>query len=125
MMSPDILAMPAAGQDLYGKTAGDMVSDMRVYEDGSAAGTFHYVTGYTGFNESVKKEQEGYYFPFELKKTGEKMTFLKNGNPVKQDIPWEEKNVLRVTKGDTFTIQVDSEDVCTLNFKKAAFDPKE
>ena len=41
MISPDILAMPAAGEDLYGKTAGDMVSDMRVYEDGSAAGTFH------------------------------------------------------------------------------------
>lgn len=125
MMSPDILAMPAASQDLYGKTAGEMVSGMMVYEDGSAVGTFHYVTGYTGFNESTKKEQEGYYFPFELKKTGEKMSFVKNGVPAKQDIPWEEKNVLRVTKEDTFTIQVDGEDVCTLNFKKAKFEPKE
>ena len=89
-MSPDILAMPAASQDLYGKTAGEMVSGMMVYEDGS-----------------------------------EKMSFVKNEVPAKQDIPWEEKNVLRVTKEDTFTIQVDGEDVCTLNFKKAKFEPKE
>lgn len=124
MISPDILTMPAAGQDLYGKTAGEMVTDPKVYEDGSVEGTFHYVSGYTGFNGSNAKEQEGYYFPVHLTKAGEKMTFKKNGKVSKKEILWEADNVFRVTSGDTFTILVDGEEAVTLNFERADFEPK-
>lgn len=58
--SPDI-EIPAAGQELYGKTVGDMVENgMEVLEDGTVKGTFKYVTDYTGFNGSEPDEQEGY-----------------------------------------------------------------
>ena len=74
-VSSDI-EIPAAGQNLYGKTVGEMIGDdVSVADDGAVTGTFHYVTGYTGFNESVPAEQEGYFFPFTLKETGTTMTF--------------------------------------------------
>lgn len=116
--------MPAAGQDFYGKTAGEMISDTWVGENGTVTGTFHYVTGYTGFNEAVPAEQEGYFFPFTLTKTGSTMSFLKNGEPGKTGIPWEANNVFRVTPGDTFEIQVDGQKVVELNFSRAVFSPK-
>lgn len=59
--------------------------DLMVKADGSVTGTFHHVTGYTEFS-SEPDEQEGYYFPFHLTKTGSKMTFKKNGSPAKQNI---------------------------------------
>ena len=117
MISPDIMTMPAAGQDFYGKTAGEMITDPAVDTEGNVTGTFHYVQGYTGFNGTVKKEQEGYYFPFHLTKTGTTMTF-------KENIAWEADNVFRVTEGDTFTILVDGEEAVTLKFGKAVFEPK-
>lgn len=116
--------MPAAGQDFYGKTAGEMISDAWVGENGTVTGTFHYVTGYTGFNEAVPEEQEGYFFPFTLTKTGSTMSFLKNGEPGKTEIHWEANNVFRVTPGDTFEIQVDGQKVVELNFSRAVFSPK-
>ncbi len=123
MISPDIMTIPAAGQDLYGKTVGELIgSDVAVSEDGTVTGIFHYVTGYTGFNSAEVEEQSGYYFPFTLEKTGEKMSFLKNGEPSKTDIAWEANNVFRVTAGDTFTIKVDGQDVITLNFSQASFE---
>lgn len=124
MISPDIMTMPAAGQDFYGKTAGEMITDPAVDTEGNVTGTFHYVQGYTGFNGTVKKEQEGYYFPFHLAKTGSKMTFKKNGEVSKENITWEADNVFRVTAGDTFTILVDGEEAVTLKFNKAVFEPK-
>ena len=46
MISPDIMTIPAASQDLYGKTVGDMIgSDVKVSANGEVTGTFHYVTG--------------------------------------------------------------------------------
>ena len=125
MISPDIMTVPAAGQDMYGKTAGDMIGDdVKVQADGTVTGTFHYVTGYTGFNVSVPGEQEGYFFPFTLTQEGEKMSFLKNGSPGKTDIDWEANNVFRVTASDTFTVKVDGTDVVTFNFAKATFEEK-
>lgn len=121
-VSPDV-EIPAAGQDLYGKSVGDMVEDIEVAEDGSVTGTFHYVTGYTGFNSAVPTEQEGYFFPFTLKKSGTTMTFKKNGVEGKKDIPWEANNVFRVTSSDTFTVLVDDEEVITFSFAGATFEP--
>lgn len=125
MISPDILTIPAAGQDLYGKTVADMGTDLRVDVDGNVTGTFEYVTGYTGFNASKATEQEGYYFPFTLTQTGETMTFIKNNTPTKTDIAWEANNVFRVTKDDTFEVKVDGQTVVIFNFAKATFKPKE
>ena len=124
MISPDIMTIPAAGQDLYGKTAGEMASDLFVSKDGTVTGTFRYVTGYTGFNSTKASEQEGYFFPFTLTQTGEKMTFKKNGKATKTGIAWEANNVFRVTAGDTFTVLVDDAEVVTFNFAKAPFEPK-
>lgn len=125
MISPDLMTLPAAGQDFYGKTAGELMKGGSISADGTVTGTFPYVTGYTGFNSSKKEEQEGYFFPFELKKAGTTMTFKKNGRVSKNKITWESDNVFRVTAGDTFTILVDDEEVVTLNFAKAVFEPKE
>lgn len=121
-VSPDV-EIPAAGQDLYGKSVGDMVEGIEVAENGAVTGTFHYVTGYTGFNSAEPSEQEGYFFPFTLKKSGETMTFKKNGEDSKKDIPWEANNVFRVTSSDTFTVLVDDEEVITFSFSGATFEP--
>ena len=83
--------------------------------DGTVTGTLKHVTDYTQFNEAVPAEQEGYFFPFKLTKTGTKMTFKK------KDIAWEAMNVFRVTKTDTFEVIVDDESVVTFSFAKATF----
>lgn len=124
MISPDIMTLPAAGQDFYGKTAGEMITGAAVDINGNVTGTFQYVTGYTGFNSENTEEQEGYFFPFHLTKAGTTMSFLKNGEPGKEDIPWEADNVFRITQGDTFEIKVDGNSVVTLSFDKAVFQPK-
>lgn len=93
---------------------------MKVLEDGTVKGTFKYVTDYTEFSSNTE-EQNGYYFPFSLKKSGTKMTFKKNGSPVKEGIAYEKDNVFRVTSSDTFTVSVDDEDVITFKFNQANF----
>ena len=46
--------------------------DVEVSESGAVTGTFHYVTGYTGFNESVPAEQEGLFLPVHFEGNGER-----------------------------------------------------
>ncbi|OUQ69782.1 hypothetical protein B5E53_02265 [Eubacterium sp. An11] len=117
------MTIPSQGQTLYGKRISSLIgSDVKVYEDGTVTGTLKHVTGYTGFNESVPEEQEGYFFPFKLTKSGTNITFKKNGSETKQSIPWEADNVFRVTKGDTFEVLVDEESVVTFNFAQATFE---
>ncbi len=79
------------------------------------------MTGYTQFNEADPEEQEGYFFPFRLMQTGEKMTFKKNGIETKKDIAWEADNVFRVTKTDTFEVLVDGNTLVIFNFAQATF----
>ena len=102
-----------------------MVDGAAILADGSVTGTLKYVTGYTGFNSEKTEEQEGYFFPFNLGKIGETMTFKKNGAVSKEGIPWEQANVFRVTAGDTFTVLVDDEEVITFNFAKVEFEEVE
>ena len=119
------MTIPAASQDLLGKTVGDMVEPgMYVQGDGSVFGTFKYVTGYEEFNSTVPEEQEGYFFPFELKQTGSKMTFKKNGVITKNEIAFDKDIVFRVTKGDAFEVLVDGKHVVTFNFRNARFKPE-
>lgn len=80
------------------------------------------MTGYTQFNPEVPAEQEGYFFPFRLAKSGTTITFKKNGEAGKTDIPWEADNVFRVTQSDTFEVLVDGSSVVTFNFAKADFE---
>lgn len=122
MIASDILTIPSQGQTLYGKRVSSLIGDdVKVLEDGTVTGTFKHVTGYTGFNGEDPEEQEGYFFPFKLTKTGTTMSFKKNGVPGKTDIPWEAENVFRVTKDDTFEVLVDGTSVVTFNFASVSF----
>lgn len=122
VIGSDVLTIPTQGQTLYGKRVSSLIGeDVQVLTDGSVLGTFKHVTGYTGFNSEVPAEQEGYFFPFKLTQTGTNMTFKKNGEPAKTDIPFEASNVFRVTKTDTFEVLVDGSSVVTFNFAKATF----
>ena len=123
MIASDILTIPSQGQTLYGKRVSSLIGGaVKVYADGTVTGTFKHVTGYTGFNGENPEEQEGFFFPFHLAKTGTTMTFKKNGEPGKTGIAWEADNVFRVTASDTFEVLVDDEHVVTLNFAKATFE---
>ena len=97
-------------------------TDVKVDENGSVTGTFHKVTGYTGFNSTNTTEQSGYFFPFSLEKTGTNMTFKKNGAVTKENISFEKDNVFRVTKTAKFEVLVDNESVVTLTFNNATFE---
>ena len=93
---------------------------MKVYKDGTVSGTFKHVTGYTQFS-GEEEQQEGYYFPFKLAKSGEKMEFKKNGSTSSGEITWDADNVFRVTASDTFEVLVDGTSVVTFNFTQAVF----
>lgn len=122
MIGSDLIIIPSQGSTLYGKRVSSLIgSDVKVFEDGSVEGTLKHVTGYTQFSDQPD-EQEGYYFPFKLVKSGTKMTFKKNGQETKKDIAWEADNVFRVTALDTFEVLVDDEHVVTFNFARATFE---
>ena len=122
MIGSDTLTLFPGSQTLLGKQVAELVgNDLMVKADGSVVGTFHHVKGYTEFS-SEPDEQEGYYFPFHLTKTGSKMTFKKNDSPTKQDIAFDPDIVFRVAKGDTFEVLVDDHSVVKFNFAGATFE---
>ena len=122
MIGSDTLTLFPSSQTLLGKQVSELVGDdLTVKADGSVTGTFHHVTGYTEFS-SEPDEQEGYYFPFHLTKTGTKMTFKKNGSPTKQGITFDPDIIFRVTKDDTFEVLVDDSSVVKFNFAGATFE---
>ena len=122
MIGSDTLSRFPGSQTLLGKQVSELVGDdLTVKADGSVTGTFHHVTGYTEFS-SEPDEQEGYYFPFHLTKTGTKMTFKKNGSPTKQGITFDPDIIFRVTKDDTFEVLVDDSSVVKFNFAGATFE---
>ena len=123
MIGSDVLTLFPQGQTLLGKRVSSLVgSDLKVLKDGSVTGTIKNVTGYTQFS-SKPEEQSGYYFPFKLPQTGTKMTIKKNGVAAegKENMAFDPDIILRVTKTDTFTIEVDGSPVVTFNFQKATF----
>ena len=122
MIGSDTLTLFPGSQTILGKQVSELVGDdLTVKADGSVTGTFHHVTGYTEFS-SEPDEQEGYYFPFHLTKTGTKMTFKKNGSPTKQGITFDPDIIFRVTKDDTFEVLVDDSSVVKFNFAGATFE---
>lgn len=123
MIGSDVLTLFPQGQTLLGKRVSSLVgSDLKVLKDGSVTGTIKNVTGYTQFS-SKSEEQSGYYFPFKLTQTGTRMTIKKNGvaGEGKENMAFDPDIILRVTKTDTFTIEVDGSPVVTFNFQKATF----
>lgn len=123
MIGSDVLTLFPQGQTLLGKRVSSLVgSDLKVLKDGSVTGTIKNVTGYTQFSSKLE-EQNGYYFPFKLTQTGTKMTIKKNGvaGEGKENMVFDPDIILRVTKTDTFTIEVDGSPVVTFNFQKATF----
>ena len=122
MIGSDTLTFFPGSQTLLGKQVSELVGDdLTVKADGSVTGTFHHVTGYTEFS-SEPDEQEGYYFPVHLTKTGTQMTFKKHGSPPKQGITLDPDIIFRVTKDDTFEVLVDDSSVVKFNFAGATFD---
>lgn len=124
MIGSDILTLFPGSQSLLGKQVSEMVGeDLSVSEDGAVTGTFHHVTGFTDFS-SKSEEQEGYYFPFKLTQTGTTMTLKKNGvaGEGKEDMPFDPEIIFRVTKSDTFSVEVDSVPVVTFTFAGATFE---
>ena len=110
------MTLYSGGQSLLGKRVSSLVgNDLKVLADGSVVGTIKKVTGYTQFS-SKKEEQSGYYFPFKLTKTGTTMTLKKNGvaGEGKEDMAF-------VSRGDTFTVEVDDSPVVTFNFKNVTW----
>ena len=123
MIGSDVLTLFPQGQTLLGKRVSSLVgSDLKVLKDGSVTGTIKKGTEYTQFS-SKPEEQIGYYFPFKLTQTGTKMTIKKNGvaGEGKENMTFDPDIILRVTKTDTFTIEVDGSPVVTFNFQKATF----
>lgn len=124
MIGSDVLTLFPGSQSLLGKSVSEMVgNDLSVSKDGAVTGTFHHVTGFTDFS-SIPAEQEGYYFPFRLTQTGTLMTIKKNGvaGGGKENMTFDPEIILRVTKGDTFSIEVDSKPVITFTFSGATFE---
>lgn len=129
MISDKVLTIPAQSKTLLGKTVSEMISpDTYVAVNGAVIGTLNYITDYTEFNATKPEEQKGYYFPFELADGigtvgTSKMTIMKNGvaSDEKTDMNYDPELLLRVTKGDKFSIFVDDEEVITLTFAGAKF----
>lgn len=123
MISSDLLTLFPADQSLLGKKVSDLVGDdLAVRADGTVTGTFHYVTDFTEFSSTVE-EQQGYYFPFHLTVTGEKMTFRKNGEVSKENLAFDPDILFRVEADTTFEVLVDNQSIVTFQFHAATFEP--
>ena len=117
-----LASIPANTETWLEKKISDMIEDgAKILNDGSVKATFKEVTGFTGFNGAEPSEQEGYFFPFTLNTTGEKMTFKKNGVVTKEDIPFDPQIIFRITQTDTFEVLVDGKSYITFNFNMSTF----
>ena len=59
MIGSDTLTLFPGSQTLLGKQVSDMVgNDLKVYQSGEVVGTFHYVTGFTGFRASRRSKPD-------------------------------------------------------------------
>lgn len=90
--------------------------------DGSVVGSIKNVTGFTEFSKTVN-QQSGHFFPFEIEKTGAKMTWKKDGKDTRiKDHDFEKSNVIKVEKTQKWEIIVDGETVITFDFSHAEFE---
>lgn len=125
LIDSNIMTVYKLSETVLGKSVSDLISDnVNVLASGTVTGTLKHVTGFTDFNNNNINEQSGYYFPLKLTQTGTKMTIKTNGEirPDKTNMKFDPEILLRVANKDaTFTIEVDGNEVVTLNFKKTTF----
>lgn len=119
-ISENILTMPDQDRTILGKKVSEMIGkDTYVCTNGTIHGELKHIDNFILFS-SNPSEQEGYYFPFLLSGTGEKMTFVKNGVVTKRDIDYDPEVLFRVTSPNTiWEVIVDNKPVVKLNFKTA------
>ena len=128
--SSTLAEVPSDKTVLLGKTVSTFIRNGNVLDDGSVMGSLKWVEDFTAFNESVKAEQNGYFFPVKLtgKVTGKTMSIVKNGEERddKKDMPFDPELILRVEdSNDRFAVYVDGKHVITFNFKKTSFNDEE
>lgn len=121
-----IMSIPDQSVKFLDKPISEMVSkDTYVGANGSVYGTLKYITGFDAFNSTNVTEQSGYYFPFNLAKSGTKMTFKKNGVVTKRDIDYDPEILFRLTGPNTiWEVYLDDETTpaVKLNFRTAIFE---
>lgn len=104
-------------------TVADMISDdTYVGTDGKVHGTVYHLDNYKEFNQNNPAEQTGNFFPFRLNVVNAStMTFKKNDQPNKTDIPFDKDIVFKVTSGDKWAVYVDQNETpeVTLDFSTA------
>ena len=127
MTASDQVTVLSADQTPIGETVSvaDMIEDgAKIIGDGSVIATFHHVDSFPEFNPSVKEEQSGYYFPFQLSCKGKQMTLKKNGvtRADKTNMPFDDTIVFRVEEGDEFSVIVDGKPYINLNFDYSTFE---
>lgn len=117
-----IVTVPTQNTEILSKKVSAMVgNETKVLSDGSVKGTLHKVSGFEQFSVEVS-EQEGYFFPFTINVSGEKMTIKRNGVTLKEDVEFSANNVIKVNPTDVYEIIVDNNTIVTLNFAMSAFD---
>lgn len=116
--------IPAQSTSWLNKTVAEMVNDNgRILEDGTVKAVFKHIEGWTEFS-SKEEEQSGYFFPFKLDDTitGTTMTFKKNGEVTKENIPFDPEIIFKIEKDVTFEVIVDDVSVITFNFTESLFE---
>lgn len=121
-----IMSIPSQTVKFLEKPISEMVSeDTYVGANGSVYGTLKYITDFEAFNSTNVAEQSGYYFPFNLNKSGTKMTFKKNGVVTKKGLDYDPEILFRVTSPNTiWEVYLDEDTVpaVKLNFRTANFE---
>lgn len=110
--------------ELLGVHVYDLISPgTKITGDGSVIGTL-YKAKVEEFS-TVKAEQQGYFFPAKLTKTGETVTIVKDGKTRTVPYPDDNMALIKIPGKDTnVKIEVDGEELVTLNFRRTVFSGK-
>ena len=100
-------------------------TDVRVLDDGTVLGTLKRIESWPEFSGS-EDEQKGNYFPVLLPAGGKKLKTTKGVTVKDMDFPNDRLLVIRVPDtATTCKIEVDEQELITLNFSKATLLPTE
>ena len=125
------VAQPAQSDDLLGKRAGDLQSDITIRVMGTTAyvfGTLRYVKGFGAFNEKTPAEQSGNYFAVKIAEDYTKFSLMKDGAVSKSDLSRSDDLVLfrvgssAVTHGITLD---DGKKRITFDFRYTGFETED
>ena len=115
------IKIPSRNETFFGTPARTFIQQgMRVQADGKVKGLFYYVTGYERFGGPTV--QNGYYFPFIIAGTGEKMELIINGKTQWADVDFDPKIILRIKPDTIAELKVDGRTVARLDFSQAKYE---